>query len=92
MTYKYSDILYRTYCYGIIIYDIMLIYNNSKNKLKKFKNNTLDAREALIIKNEWDAVYRGAYEFFLENLCESLFWPINLLSYIIPYIVLKFNR
>ena len=92
MTYTYNDILIGTYWYGIIIYDIVLIYNNSKNKLKKYKNNELNISESSLIKNEWDAAKYGASEFFATNLLESFLWPFNLLSNILPYIVLKLNR
>ena len=87
----YNYILIYSYFYGIIIYNIMMMYNDSKKKLIKYKNDKIDAYEKIHIDNEWDAVKYGAYEKFIQNLFSAFIWPLTLFANIIPYIVLKLN-
>jgi hypothetical protein len=81
---------------GVIVYNTIRTYKDSKKKLIKYRNNKLsDYEKKYFIKNEWDAVKYGANENFRSRICESIIWPIMpliIISDIIPFLVLQLNK
>ena len=89
---KNTKYLLYFYIGSLFTYNTISTYIDSKNKLLKFRTNKLDSYQKINIKNEWDAVKYGASENFLPRLINSILWPINVISNVIPYIVLTFNK
>ena len=89
-----TNIKYSTYLYigALFSYNAIYAYYDSKQKLLEYRNDGLYLREKNIIKNEWEAVKYGASQYFLERLFNSIIWPINIISYTIPFLVLTFNK
>lgn len=77
------------YVCSILLYNASLCWIDAKNKLIQYQENKLCEYEKVKIKNEWDAVKYGAYYNSVERFFETIFWPINIISNIIPYVVLN---
>lgn len=43
------------------------------------------------IKNDWDAVARGADHYWSSRMWDSILWPITLITLLVPSIVLMLN-
>ena len=82
---RWSSLLYIT---GGIGYNIFGTYVDSKLYLQKYRNGTINESS---VTNEWEAVTYGAGEHAFCRLWDSIFWPIILVTNIIPLIVLTLN-
>lgn len=89
-----QPVKYSTYFYlgTLFFYNSIMTYHDSKNKLLDYRNNILPKNEKELIKNEWEAVKYGANENLTERFFKSIFWPINIISDIIPLLVLTLNK
>lgn len=76
------------YVAGGIGYNVFGTYVDSKIYLKRYRNGTI---KNSLITNEWEAVNYGAGEFVALRFCDSIVWPISLVTMAVPFIVLSFN-
>lgn len=79
------------YFFSILIYNICFMFLDSKQKLIDFRENKLSSNDKNYITDEWSAVKYGSTEKIWYRFSESFYWPIQLISNIIPWIVLKLN-
>lgn len=89
-----KSIKYTTHLYfgTVLTYNAICAYYNSKQKLLDYRNDNLETYLKDKIKNEWAAVKYGASENTIERFFNSIIWPINIISDIIPSIVLQLNK
>jgi len=81
----------KIYIGSLLLYYCIGAWFNAKNKLIQYRENKLDFFEKEHIKDEWSAVKYGAYHNFIERIYESLFWPVKIITNIIPFMVLQLN-
>ena len=93
---KFNEIPTEYYLYAYLIgalnYNCYLSYQNSVNKLiiyRQLDGNKRTPDEMIDIHSEWEAVKVGAKEHFFSNVMYSLYWPLQIITNAIPYIVLK---
>lgn len=80
------------YMGGAISYIIINSYVEAKIRLDEFRNGTLDDFEKKNVRNELDAVKRGASQSIPESLVFSSVWPLTAILKFVPYVVIKNNK
>jgi hypothetical protein len=84
---KETKYLTLSYVSCSLIYTLAESYKNAKKYLLIYRNQ--DGK--LNFKSEWDAVIYGANIDFYYNFFNSLIWPYNIITQIVPRIVLFLN-
>ena len=82
---RWSSILYITGGFG---YNIFGTYVDSKTYLQKYRNGTTCDSS---VTNEWEATKFGANEDAFGRLWDSIVWPINVITNVVPSIVFTLN-
>ena len=82
---KWSSMVYIT-C-GIS-YNIVGTYIDSKVYLQKYRNG-IECHSS--VTNDWEATKFGANENSFGRLWDSIVWPINVITNVVPSIVLTLN-
>ena len=80
------------YMGGAVSYIIVNSYVDAKIRLDEFRNGTLDHFEKKVVRNELDAVKRGASQSIPESLVFSFVWPLAAILKSVPYVVIKNNK
>ena len=91
------------YIGGIITYNIVVAYIDGKDGLatyKTLKNSQLNSSYSIYsyeynlnnCKNKWSAVKFAFLYNFENNFLSSIIWPLKVVSNIIPFLVLYFEK
>ena len=77
---------------GLVGYNSYGTYRSALNCLNKYNVGDLTIIEQNNIKSSWDAVRYGANENFYGRLLNSIIFPIDIISNIIPFIVWALHK